>query len=269
MKSFLFTFMVFALGISSLFCNSSEPVFATLNENSLESEGEVIFEKKEIKNLEQLRERAEKGITDINTEEIPVLEAPNLLMDGEEVQEEMYETTQKLKSVENEENEVIDSYATTIFLDTTVDEEESNKEEDEKVGFIEPMINFIIGKKIYAASKTESTNGVSATVKSYSTIYWSTRTYSGTNQYRLNRVKGGWTLLDTDFYLSNRKVFYGQTGFTEVRTTKYPTSNTFDYTTPSSWGWEQQGSRSAIALHTYVTFKRGNTSVVQHLPNIK
>ncbi len=79
-------------------------------------------------------------------------------------------------------------------------------------------------------------------VRAYSTIYWNEYEDQDEILYgNLEKVIGGWQILDSRVYLSNRHVINGQYGWTmtnrykQYSQNKYPSSNTYSYTTPSSW----------------------------------
>jgi hypothetical protein len=112
-----------------------------------EVEGQVIYNKKEIKDLKQLRKRAENRITDV--------ENPPVLNDSEfykidkknpenqkKIKIKQIHTTQKLKTIKTKNEEIVTLYATTSFMDIPEDELiESQTEENEALGFIAPIWN--------------------------------------------------------------------------------------------------------------------------------
>lgn len=280
-------FKIFILA-TLLFTSVGSATASTSSIGSLkkEKDEQIIYESKEIKDLDLLRERALKGVTD--EKETKFKNNVVLQQDGdkkmsktEELTVKTYETTQKLKSVKKGDGTLQESMVTTVFVDipkepmgevdSNEESEVNNDKESEKLSFISPIYkfvsNFFTGDKVLAASQYDDETGSSYTVRSYSTIYWDRKTSGGLNYVRLTRVSGGWTLLDSTFTLSNRRVEYGQTPLTNVSETKYPTGNIFNYYTPTSWGWENDGSSVAMGATTYVTVKRGTNSFIQAFTN--
>jgi hypothetical protein len=268
----IFKFLVLSILLFASVGSASASTFPTVPE-------QVIYESKEIKDLEKLRERALKGDTDENNVHFKnnvVLKketGKGLVKEEKNSSVKMYETTQKLKRVKKRDGTIHESMATTVFVDIPKEAiNEEDHDESKLLGFIKPisqLVDDIFGAtKVQAAgSQTNSKTNASYTVRSYSTIYWERKTSGGLNYIRLTRVSGGWTLLDSNFTLSNRKVVYGQTPLTKVDDTKYPTGNTFNYYTPSTWGWENDGSSVTIGATTYVTMKRGTSSSTQTFTN--
>lgn len=267
LKKFLAIVLMVVFSISS---------FSSVSASSLkpsESDGEIIFEASEIKDLSKLRERAKSGVTDKKGKVF------SSTVDNEEQLAELgetdsYETTQKLKALKKSDGTIHEYYATTVFYDIYEKETKENEKKDKKenVPFLGTVLNFIntifVGTKVHAGSQSNSTSGASYSVRSYSTIYWENKTTNGVSYARLTRVTGGWTILDSSVSISNRKVEYGQTPLTNESDTKNPTTNTFNYYTPTDWGWENDGSYIAIGATTYVTIKRGTSSWVQKLQNM-
>ena len=174
MKKFTLSLFLMLL----IFSTISSGAFAD-SPNSKDITPKVIFEAKEITNLEVLEEKAINGISDNKAFPSSLSEGEIISVESEEpYQLETVQTTQKLKSVQTTD-EVVDSYATTFF--TYVEDKEKSKEKE--LGLTDSFLNIIAGfispKKVSAGSKYDYTNGASSAVKSYSTIYWDTR-ISGT-----------------------------------------------------------------------------------------
>lgn len=252
----------------TIFCLSLLSINTTANNKS--SDDEVLFEKEEITDLEELRELAKNGISDLEeekefigklkmvdnvTNEELAVETQDLDVDveTEELDLETYQTTQKLKTIETTEGEEINYFATTVFNDIPTELLENENEEDMQFSA--------------AASKSEETKGASLSVRSYSTIYWDTKTSGYSTTYKLTKITGGWEILDNQVSITSKRVEYGQTyPLDDENETKYPTGSTFSYTTPSSWAYRSNGYFGGT---TYATLKRGTSTWVQDLVNTK
>lgn len=240
--------------------------------NSVAAEDTIIFEAKEIENLQVLEERAEKGITDLEETPYNIKDEVNNSEKAKSEEElEIIETTQKLEAVENEDNEIVTSYATTVFTDVPIDETEE-KEVDELSFFLldykKILKSFSVQKAYADGNQSDSTSG--SFVRSYSTIYWKDRVTSAGREYRLDEVKGGWTRLDGTVSMTNRVVRLGQMASSgTVSKTYNPTANTFRYSAPTTWSWANRNcSACFVGVHTSITIKRGTApATVQKLPN--
>lgn len=191
---------------------------APINANSDEK---IVFETEPITDLDILYERAENGISDkrekmINTKAVLQKIGSNKLSEIDIVQ-----TTQCIKITEEDKGQKQTSYATTIFASI-------------------PNLPSLL--KSYDEYDYDEDEDSTYSVRAYSTIYWN----EYEDQYEilygnLEKVIGGWQILDSRVYLSNRHVINGQCGWTmtnrykEYSQNKYPSSNTYSYTTPSSW----------------------------------
>lgn len=201
--------MVFCMVISLLFAGTM--VFAAdAPINKYPSADNVLFNQEQIDDLDVLYERAVKGITDY-----PVRQGVKATLtddNGNMVNLPIISTTQHLRDTKLPDQTIKAEYATTFFA-------------------VVPL-----------GSGQENDHGYdsSISVKAYSTIYWSIND----GKHLLTRVSGGWTILDSLVSISNRSVTMSTngwlklgspTGYIQQVTTKYPTGNTFDYTTPTSW----------------------------------
>lgn len=228
---------------------------------------EIIFSKEEITDIDTLYERAKEGITDIESlpfdnetvlikeeidnEEIKTEELNTMEIDDDKDNEEVLETlstTQKLKTIVYGDDETVDFYATTVFVDVT--------EED----LLE------VSQEFTAAGEQEDDYNPNGTVRSYSTIYWQDRGSGSTREFRLTSASGGWTRIDSQVSISNRVARLGQTGETAKEYT--PTANTFNYSAPSTWNWLNRNSElNLIGCTTEITITRGTSSWKQVFKN--
>lgn len=245
-------------------------------ENSSKDEV-VYFQSEEIKDIELLRDRAKKGITDLvvkKNKSVLIKENKKDKSKNIEIPINEYQTTQKLKVVKDSNDDIITSYVTTVFVDITEEAiaEEEEKENTLNLGFLTPVFKFLSESfgpiKAYAGSKSDETSGSSYSVRSYSTIYWQERGSGVSREFRLTSANGGWTRLDSAVSMSNRTVRLGQSN--AVTPDYKPTSNTYNYNAPTSWSWLNANCTSCFVGSTSeITITRGSSSWKQVLTNNK
>lgn len=208
---------VFLLVCLFIFSSVSICFGAPINANTDEK---TVFETEPITDLDILYDHAKNGISDkienMNTKAVLQKIGSNKLSEIDIVQ-----TTQCIKITEDDKGQKQTSYATTIFasipnlpsLRESYDEYDDDEDEDSTYS-----------------------------VRAYSIIYWNEYEDQAQLLYgNLEKVTGGWQILDSRVYLSNRHVINGQTGWTmnngwkEYQQNNYPSSLTYSYTTPSSW----------------------------------
>jgi hypothetical protein len=209
----------------------------------------VIFSKAEIKDKDLLLERAKKGISDSDISKLPAsLKNQHFVLTDNKGNKKPIKTvltTQLLSEVQTPEGN-IQNYALNVISDNKVS------------SVISPL----------ATGGSQSNDGYDATygVQSYSTIYYSI-VFASPNQMRLDRVTGGWSLLDGSLALSNKSVVYGTTGTgtnslpVTQSATKYPSGWSFDYSTGFSKYVLAGGTwRPVIGATTKCTISRGGSS---------
>ncbi|MED3645609.1 hypothetical protein P4475_02005 [Halalkalibacterium halodurans] len=236
------------LGCLSLFCIFSLFLF---NLTATAAKEKVIYEAEEITDINELYERARNGISDepIKNQNLPNWELTEketeIRMNKHMSEIEEYATNQLL-SVKKVGDVEVKEYAATVFADIDL-KEHSFEENDSFVSIL--------------GSTNRSKWDDSVSVRAYSTIYFTESTYRGMDYVRLDKVTGGWQRSDTSVSLSNRKVVLGCSG-TPVgsqTTTRNPTTNSFSYTTPSTWK-RVTAVQSIVGVNTTVTLKRGTSS---------
>ncbi len=88
-------------------------------------------------------------------------------------------------------------------------------------------------------SQSQTDNGYGLTA--YLTVYYNRTVYNNNNYGKITKVTGSWVISDSSYELSSREVSYGENGKATDSTwyqksyTKYPSSNTFTYTTTNEF----------------------------------
>lgn len=211
----------------------------------------TVFERPEVKDVNELYRRAKAGISDVS---IMNMESANLDIelrdvDGKVAHLKAYKTAQLLKK----EIEVDGSVSETI-AETTI------------VALDDPMNVSIMqtaGITDGSGSKYGETWDSSMGVKAYITIYYKWKDGALTG-YLLTQVTGGWTVVDTSISLSNRSLEFGCVGgvfgggaANSMQFYAYaPTSNSFSWNT----NFTQYIERGVVGAKTSVTLKRGTSS---------
>jgi len=169
----------------------------------------IVYEQKEITDKEILLERAKKGISDTDNNEIKEIDVKNART-GEVKKAKLYTTTQKLKA------EMLTSGGTReTFATTTIAE--------------------------YDGSRSNSGDDESYSVKAYSTFYWNEENHNNIKHLRLINATGSWVSSDSQIrtlYHKARLLAFGwtfegiwssqQQDFTNV-------TSSFNVSAPSDW----------------------------------
>lgn len=229
MKRKLLSFVsIFSL-VGTLFAGSSFAAEKGIGDRSLK-EGFVIVQKnQEVKDLNVLYQKAKKNSKAKKLEQVD----PNT---GEKLSFEEFETSQLLQVAENDKGDRIETYAVT--------------------------------KLVVEADTSKSDSGWDSTlgVKAASTIYLD-KVYDSRNvlHYKFLSVNGTWSVYDSQYSLSNRQVTYGATGWSSFGSTtgqnevKYPTSNSFSYSAPSTW-YPSTTQGGPVGATMFVKITRGASS---------
>lgn len=238
--------------ILALFILVPNSAFATsINDNTVKEK--VIFEKEEIKDRNKIIDRAKKGITDV--EDLPFEVSSSITkVDSENIQVLSTLSTFDLENLD-EENFDLDIFTTTQKL----------KETQALDGTIntEYVTNAVVNA--YDSKTVNKTDG-SYVVSGVVSVRWEEKISGGVMVWQLADTSGSWSLLDTGFSLSNRRVEFGQLGQeacfgTQCKQTSYPTSNSFFYVGSSSWPWIGKHNQIAtMTSNSYVTVTRGTSS---------
>src|SRR5690625_3501328 len=256
LKRLFALFTVVAIVIS-LFV-AGPPVFAS------ESKGNVIYQKEEITDLDDLLKRAKNNITDVSSEDLPDFAKQTGVFKGEKgsIESETFETTQLLSKEILPQDEIKQSFVTTVFSDIKQEQLATTSGENQFIA-------------LPSADKGGDEWDDSIGVRAHSRIYYSTSTYQGVPHVDLTRVSGGWEHADSSLTLSNRRLNYGAEGPSKYgyagsgqSTSRNLTSNSYNYYTPAAWlpistvaGYYQFG------MNSWVTIKRNSSSWTHHFQN--
>ena len=170
--------------LSFIILISAIPANASVNDINIQSCTEYI----EITNIEELTERAAKGITDI-----PLAHLPNL------------KVTAQING--NGESFKLSSITTCQILSKT-----TTKDGDNEMTIVITSI-FGVDKDAFSSKSGgidyNYTWDGSYGVKAYSSNYYS---IDNNGEYRLDKITGGWIVYDSTLGIENRYVTYGQAG---------------------------------------------------------
>ncbi|GED33910.1 hypothetical protein BCE02nite_50510 [Brevibacillus centrosporus] len=186
----------------------------------------VVKKNQEVKDLNVLYKEAKKNSKAKKLEQVD----PNT---GEKLSFEEYETSQLLQVAENDQGDKIETYAVTKLA---VESDTSKSD-----------------------SGWDTTLGVKAASTIYLDKYYDSR---GALYYDLISSNGTWSVYDSQYSLSNRKVTYGATGYSPFcsasgqNAVKYPTSDSFSYSAPSTWC----ASTGPVGVTMDVKITRGSSS---------
>lgn len=109
-------------------------------------------------------------------------------------------------------------------------------------------------------------------VTAYSTIYYSIITQQGIDYYYLSHVTGGW-VASYSSTVTNREVIISGNGHvsgggsSNKKLTKYPTSNSFNYSCPSDWPPVAASMYSGPGVTTTATVSNGGSTATLTLIN--
>lgn len=102
-------------------------------------------------------------------------------------------------------------------------------------------------------------------VTAYSTVYYSVIENGGIDYYDMSSVSGGWvvpynaTISNRDAVLSNLGFEMGG-GICQEKSWKYPTSNSYSYSYPSTWPAVAASSRYYPGASSHATITNGGTT---------
>ncbi|MCM3089156.1 hypothetical protein M3557_14650 [Bhargavaea ginsengi] len=207
------------------------------------------------KSIEESYLDAIQGKTDIDvgvfdiTSEVSTVKTDSLYNRSLGIDVEEYSTAQILSETVTDKGEVEQLIAVTVFNDVSLEE---------------------AGIGIFADKgddKWDSSYGVRA----YSRIYYTSSEKNTIKYARLNKVTGGWSISDTSIALSSRTVRYGSSGWSSGNQTavKYPTGNTYSYTTPSSWTSTALTGTYAVGTTSEVKLtRRGSSWTLKFVNNL-
>lgn len=241
----------------ALFILVPNSTLASVNQGSLIKE-KVIFEKEEITDINKIIEMAKNGETDLKDlsfDIIPTVSKEGLQsIDGLSLNEidlenaseedfEVFQTTQKLKTTQASNGVTTTDYVTNSVI-------------------------------YYDKSSGTVTDG-SYTVRGVVNIRWAEKYESAKMWMKFTSTNGSWTLLDSNFNLSNRNVRYGQVGLEACTTnncnsTLYPSTNSFTYYGQSSWPWLSKNTNmTSVSSTSQVNVNRGTSTFVFKISVIK
>jgi hypothetical protein len=218
---------IFSLSIM-LFILICSPVYAETQKNN------VLYQATEIKDIDSLLKRAKSGLSDVteNTVNFDGQVIKNIGDKKENNHIKTYTTTQKLKVEKLYTGETVEHYATTKIALINSDGSQYGEQYDESVG-----------------------------VKAYSTIYWNYTTVNNITYTKLVSATGGWTIEDSQLYVTGKRVRLGATGMSPNRTYTeqyqdfYPSGTTFSYNANTSWypiqndGFDKVGASSFCTVN--------------------
>ncbi|WP_025027464.1 hypothetical protein [Caldalkalibacillus mannanilyticus] len=241
-----------------------------INENAGEGTKErskVIFSQEEVTDLNELFERAKRGQSDLKMDTIlgskrrnipeqtlqqisSLNENPKAKLrnsNGVEAEAEALATTQLLKTIENEEGNVVNYYVTDTFF--IIEEEQLH----------EFAMNSYISEKDKGYSAWDSTYGIRA----HSRIYYDDHSTVWQDYFLMVGVEGSWKSFDRNVTLSPNYVKMGNTGYIKG-SAKYtsqqieewfPDSLSFSYGAPSDWepttGGDSIGATTRVDISGY------------------
>jgi hypothetical protein len=204
--------------------------------------GDTFYKKDEIYDFNELHERAENGVTDApEIDEIAEDSSSAVVTnveteESENVSENIKSTTQKLQVSEDENGDLVTTYATTSFFDPS-STNTSDKTDPQRA--------------------SDSDSGTKSGAIFYSTIYYNTLTKNGAKHYDMYRVTGNFKLRNSNYAVTERTLDVSQSGpsyigkYSHVNhgMTKYP-GYSYSYSVPSTWqpiynpsGWAGAGIR--------------------------
>ncbi len=208
MKKFVNFILIIVLVLTS-----AGAVYANQGQKS-EPGGKIVYQAKEIKDLDTLFKRAKDNITDLETgkyEAKPIAKLKNKLT-GNEKNVETYTTTQLLKKEILDNGKERKSYATTGFAEVTI--------------------------SVIKSRTDDGVEDIQDSVRAYSTIYWEEED----NGVQLQSATGGWQFTNNgNTSMSDLKVVLGQAGFTiygpyeQYYSSTYSVSSTWTKYASSSW----------------------------------
>lgn len=201
---------------------------------------DIIFQAREIKDLDVLFERANNGITDVD--KYDAKRDARIINESTGIERpiESVTTTQLLSSEKSQDGTIRNRYVTTSFASVYNDD-----------------LNITGGLR----SKYDWANeDRTFSVRAYSTIYWSEVLMPYGNCYELSHVAGGWTILDSQASLSNRRARLAQNGWAPggykiQRSTWYNVNmswlryNIFNWVPVATASYSEVGAAQTVRIH--------------------
>lgn len=255
-KKSIFMFFAILLFGSLTFNAVSAKELNTKKENTL-------FQAKEITNVDELHQRATKGISDIPLKDIPFstiqLTSTNSPqnINASQLQTKEYSTAQLLSETQSGST-TTENYAVTKFVDVL-----------QTPTLTASSVNgALIAHSLGSGSETNSYNDPTISVEDYSTIYVSLSSYGGTQTIKLTSASGGWKMLDPSVTCTNRNALFGTSGINPVggavvsETVPYNniSSYTFSHSTPSNWAYVFRNAYCAVGVTQSCTLHRGGST---------
>lgn len=113
-----------------------------------------------------------------------------------------------------------------------------------------------------SGSKYEEDCDSTLSVKAYTTIFYDRKTENQREYVRLTKVTGGFDIMDRNVVVESQQLSYGQgSAFdTPQSATKTPTTWSWSYTTPSSWGYTYYNIEGSSLNAIYTLNMRHGTS---------
>jgi hypothetical protein len=199
--------------------------FNTPSYAQTQSKVNVIYEAKEIKDVNKLLARAKKGVTDDTSLEKQNNEIVNLKGSKATKSLKTYNTSQLIKKVEKENGEIVETYAYTTITPLTSEDFAATAD----------------------GNKYDSKYGESYGVQAYSTFYYETQDVNGNVHIDLTSANGGWNIDDSGLSISDQRVNVGQTGPSRLGS-GYSNDPITIY--PSSTSWSYSGYRNWVPIDT-------------------
>jgi len=217
---------------------------------------EVIYQKQEVKDLNLLYDKAQKGITEIDQKHFAKNAEIQNQTTGLTYKAKTFATTQLIKKEKMANGEVVESYATTSFAVIP----ELNADLTDTASQASTL-----APSNYDGWKYGQTWDSTSSCKAYATIYWAF-VYNGTQKHvKLLSVDGGWTLsgvtIASDYVNMGQTGLSSWTGYAEQVTTFYPSGLTYSYSAPGSWVpvWADGVSIVGSSAYTTVRSRSGST----------
>lgn len=219
--------------LSSFMLVASVPAFAASDLSV--KEAKVIYQSKEIKDINKLLERAKNGISDID-EATSSFDSEVIKHDKSGVKTEKiktYKTTQKLSVEQLPNGDTVESFSTVAIASISGDGSQYGTKDDDSLG-----------------------------VKAYSTIYWD-YVYNGSGaRYMKNKgVDGGWKISDSQLRVTNPIVRIGVTGIgldnsnVQKSIDCIPSQLTYSFPAPSNWQAVKTAVSHKVGATIFATIK--------------
>lgn len=229
------------LTVTLAFSFFGESTFAKVSDAPIR----VLSEEVEIKDIDELFERAKENVNDLDANVIEDKLDASLTKEGggaSETAVDLISTSQLLKVSEKNDGTRLEEFAVTAF---TAD----------------------VGQQMASGSSSRSASlwDESYSVRAYATYYFTRHVKGDYTYHDITRATGGWERADTSVTISQKKVIYGasgqrlkDSGYVQQSQTMYPSGNTFAYNAPSSW--EPVITLHGVGVSTWVTMNRGRST---------